>query len=134
MPVISAAPRKRFTTSLFGLLFGLGCSSISAAKDCGMSNFPTFTGPWKHIFAFSGSRVKGGVKPDHKGGVKVDQYSMCRRPGIVGEEGGWSGGLRRLQGGEFRPERKTSSSPRRVRRRGSGQELRRPVVGSGVRR
>ena len=37
---------------------------------------------------------------------------------FVGEEGVWSGGLRRLQGGAFRPERKTSSSPRRVRRSG----------------
>jgi hypothetical protein len=34
--------------------------------------------------------------------------------GIVGEEGVWSGGLRRLKGGAFRPERKTPSSPRRV--------------------
>ena len=51
---------------------------------------------------------------------------------MVGEEGVWSGGLRRLKGGAFRPERKTSSSPRRVRRRGSraGAE----VGGSGVRR
>ena len=37
---------------------------------------------------------------------------------MVGEEGVWSGGLRRLQGGAFRPERKTSSSPRRVHRSG----------------
>ena len=55
-------------------------------------------------------RVKGGVKTDHWGGVKVDQW-VGRRSGIVGEEGVWSGGLRRLKGGAFRPERKTSSSP-----------------------
>jgi len=61
--------------------------------------------------------VKSGVKTDHWGGVKVDQW-VGRRSGIVGEEGVWSGGLRRLKGGAFRPERKTSSSPRRVRRRG----------------
>ena len=54
--------------------------------------------------------VKGGVKTDHWGGVKVDQW-VGRRSGIVGEEGVWSGGLRRLKGGAFRPERKTSSSP-----------------------
>jgi len=62
-------------------------------------------------------RVKGGVKIDQWGGGKVDQW-RCRRSGIVGEEGVWSGGLRRLKGGAYRPERKTSSSPRRVRRRG----------------
>ena len=61
--------------------------------------------------------VKGGVKIDQWGGGKVDQW-RCRRSGIVGEEGVWSGGLRRLKGGAYRPERKTSSSPRRVRRRG----------------
>ena len=63
------------------------------------------------------SGVKGGVKIDQWGGGKVDQW-RCRRSGIVGEEGVWSGGLRRLKGGAYRPERKTSSSPRRVRRRG----------------
>jgi len=51
--------------------------------------------------------------------------------GFVGEEGVWSEGLRRLQGGAFRPERKTSSSPRRVRRMGGGRGLR-PAVG-GIR-
>ena len=56
---------------------------------------------------------QGGIKADHMGGVKVDQ-SNGRRLGIVGEEGVWSGGLRRLKGGAFRPERKTPSSPRRV--------------------
>jgi hypothetical protein len=35
---------------------------------------------------------------------------------MVGEEGVWSGGLRRLKGGALRPERKTSSSPRRFQR------------------
>jgi hypothetical protein len=33
---------------------------------------------------------------------------------MIGEEGVWSGGLRRPKGGALRPERKTSSSPRRV--------------------
>ena len=69
------------------------------------------------IQALEGVGVKGGVKTDHWGGVKVDQW-VGRRSGIVGEEGVWSGGLRRLKGGAFRPERKTSSSPRRVRRSG----------------
>ena len=72
---------------------------------------------YDNIYAVTRSPVKGGVKADHRGGVKVDQR-RCRRSGIVGEEGVWSGGLRRLKGGAFRPERKTSSSPRRVRRRG----------------
>jgi len=53
--------------------------------------------------------------------VKVDQW-VGRRSEIVGEEDVWSGGLRRLKGGAFRPERKTCSSPRRVRRSSSSRE------------
>jgi len=52
--------------------------------------------------------VKGGEKPDRRGGVKLDH--LLRREGLDLVwicRGSWSGGLRRLFfGGAFRPERK----------------------------
>src|ERR1035438_10899663 len=76
-------------------------------------------------------QCQGRSKTRPLGRSKSRPVQYGRRPGIVGEEGVWSGGLRRLQGGAFRPERKTSSSPRRVRRRGSGRGVRRGGGGSG---
>ena len=63
---------------------------------------------------FFGETVKGGVKLDHCGRSKSRPVEHVEDLGFVGEEGVWSGGLRRLKGGAFRPERKTFSSPRRV--------------------
>ena len=60
---------------------------------------------------------QGRSKTRPLGRSKSRPVEYVEERGFVGEEGVWSGGLRRLQGGAFRPERKTSSSPRRVRRR-----------------
>ena len=57
--------------------------------------------------------VKGGVKLDHWGGVKLDQMSV-REMGIGREGGVWSGGLRSGLRTAFRPERKTPPSARDV--------------------
>ena len=48
--------------------------------------------------------VKGGVKLDHSGGEKVDQFRGGGSFDLRGScGGGWSGGLRRPQGGAVRP-------------------------------
>src|SRR5271157_1450587 len=67
-----------------------------------------FRWPWPSCQGRSKSRPPGRSKS------RPVEYVEDLR--FVGEEGVWSGGLRRLQGGAFRPELKTSSSPRRVRR------------------
>ena len=62
--------------------------------------------------------VKGGVKLDHSGGEKVDQFRGGGSFDLRGSCGdGWSGGLRRPQGGAVRPEWKPPS------------QLVRPVLG-----
>ena len=66
----------------------------------------------------SKTRPVGRSKTRPVGRSKSRPEERVEDRGIVGEEGVWSEGLRRLQGGAFRPERKTSSSPRRVRRSG----------------
>ena len=54
--------------------------------------------------------VKGGVKLDHSGGEKVDQFRGGGSFDLRGScGGGWSGGLRRPQGGAVRPEWKPPS-------------------------
>ena len=87
------------------------------------------------ILRFStSSAVKGGVKLDHWGGVKVDQYSMVEDQGLSG---------RRASGAEACAACKAARLGRSGRRppprgafaaAGRGRELRRAVGGSGVRR
>ena len=69
--------------------------------------------PVKNRSVWLYSVVKGGVKPDHWGGGKLDQMSVWEMG--IGREGGvWSGGLRSGLRTAFRLERKTPPSARDV--------------------
>ncbi len=58
---------------------------------------------------FDKTRVKAGGKLGHHSGIRQDQRK-CRKKRLLREgDGVRSGGLRRLKGGAFRPERRTLS-------------------------
>src|SRR5664279_3905696 len=62
---------------------GVTCGILLSFRSATRCLIICFIGTGRGARPVSNNGVKGGVKPDHKGGVKVDQYSMCRRPGIV---------------------------------------------------
>src|ERR1039458_3586138 len=88
-------------------------TAVGAADNSGTT---AVVSSGKSSSSYAAGRLSSGLGCQGRNESRPRRRSKSRPvdQGIVGEEGVWSGGLRRLKGGAFRPQRKTSSSPRRV--------------------
>ena len=78
-----------------------GCCDAALGVNCRHARLAGV--PQQGCERAAGIRVKGGAKLDHRGGGKLDHFGLVMAP--VGRHctGGWSGGLRRPEGGASRP-------------------------------